>query len=128
MTTYKVIMKSSGGVVYDRVNGMTFEEATEFCEQHNWMWIDRNEFEWDLEITEESYMDIAIRYCERYGICEMHVVGNTMIYYTSFPMEHTTYKAVVDLDTLEENRTAMSKYYKPYKSLIGGKYQANDRA
>ena len=73
----------------------------------------------------KDYRHEAILYCEKYGVIEHHVIGNTMIYYTSFPMEHMTYKAVVNLDTWHEERTAISGYYKPYKSLIGGRYQAN---
>ena len=50
---YKVVMESSGGVRYDLVNDMTLEEATEFCVQHDWIWIDYNEFEWGLDVTED---------------------------------------------------------------------------
>ena len=72
-----------------------------------------------------DYKVEAIRYCEQHGIIEHHVIGNKMIYYTSFPSEHMTYKAVVDLDTWNEERTPMKRYYKAYKALIGGRYQAN---
>lgn len=75
--------------------------------------------------TERAYELEAIRYCEHFGVIEHHVIGNTMVYYTSFPMEHATYKAVVCLDTWHEERFLMKRYYKPYKTLIGGKYQAN---
>ncbi len=70
----------------------------------------------------------AIRYAEKHGICEFHMQGDKMVYYTSWPMEHKTYKAVVNLDTQEEVRTTLRGYYKPYKSLISGKYQANYQA
>ena len=72
-----------------------------------------------------DYELAALRYAETYGIIEYHVKGNKMIYYTSWPMEHETYKAVVDLDLQSETRTEMSKYYPAYDSLIGGRYQAN---
>ena len=77
------------------------------------------------EIVDRDYDHIALCYAEDHGIIEYHVNGNTMVFYTSFPMEHMTYRGEVNLDTLEETREPMNGYYKPYKSLIGGKYQAN---
>ena len=71
-----------------------------------------------------GYEHSAIIYAERYGIVEYHVSGNQMIYYTTFPMEHATYRAVVNLDTGHETREQMRGYYKPSQSLIAGKYQA----
>lgn len=71
------------------------------------------------------YEHLAVSYAEKYGICEYHINGRNMIYYTTFPMEHMTYKAVVNLDTTTETRQPLKNYYKPYKSLICGKYQAN---
>lgn len=79
-------------------------------------------FEWPVI---EGYDLEALKYAERYGIIEYHVKGNEMIYYTSFPYEHVTYKTVVDLDLQDETRIEMANYYKPYASLIGGRYQAN---
>ena len=73
----------------------------------------------------KDYEHIALCYAEKYGIIEYHVKGNEMIYYTSWPLEYSTYKAVVNLDTLDEVRTEMSRYYRAYDSLIGGRYQAN---
>lgn len=70
-------------------------------------------------------MEKAIRYAEKYGVVEFHMSGENMIYYSSFPMEKTTYKCVVDLETMSEKRTPLRKYYKPYKAKICGKYQAN---
>jgi hypothetical protein len=72
----------------------------------------------------KDYEHIALCFAEEYGIIEYHVKGNEMIFYTSFPLERMTYKAVVNLDTMDEVRTEMSKYYKPY-AHIGGRYQAN---
>lgn len=72
----------------------------------------------------EGYELKALIYAEDHGIIEYHVTGSKMIYYTAFPLERMTYKAVVNLDTMEEVRTEMSKYYKPFK-FIAGKYQVN---
>ena len=71
-----------------------------------------------------KYKASALVYAEEYGILEYHVKDNQMIYYPTYPMEHTTYKAVVSLDTFEESREPLKKYYEPYHGLIGGKYQA----
>ena len=66
-----------------------------------------------------NYNEMATAYAERYGVCEFTVKGNTMVYYTSYPMERTTYKAVVNLDTTTETREAMKRYYKPWKHIGG---------
>ena len=71
------------------------------------------------------YEHLALSYAEKYGIVEYHLSGTNMIYYSSFPGEHNTIKAVVDLDTNHETRTSLKYYYKSYSSLIAGKYQAN---
>lgn len=81
-----------------------------------------NKIEWPVI---EGYDLKALKYAERYGIIEYHVKGNEMIYYTSWPLEHSTYKAVVNLDTLDEVRTEMGRYYRADDSLIGGRYYAN---
>lgn len=73
----------------------------------------------------KDYEREAIRYAEQFGIIEFHVKGNSMIYYTSFPMEHKTYRAIVNLDTQHEIRNEMPRYFKPYGPRIGGRYQAN---
>ena len=78
------------------------------------------------EIVDKDYDHIALCYAEDHGICEYHVKGNKMIFYTSWEMEHSTIKVVVNLDTRrEESRTELKGYYKPYKARIAGKYQAN---
>ena len=78
------------------------------------------------EIVDRDYDHIALCYAGDRGICEYHVKGNKMIFYTSWEMEHSTIKVVVNLDTrTEESRTELKGYYKPYKSLVAGKYQAN---
>jgi hypothetical protein len=78
--------------------------------------------------TLTTYEIEAIKYAERHGICEYHLQGDKMVYYTSWPIERRTYKAVVNLDTQEETRTELRGYYKPYDSLIAGRYQANYEA
>lgn len=76
-------------------------------------------------MNNNNYEHKAILYAEKYGVIEFHVKKNQMIYYSSFPLEHSTIKAVVNLDTMQETRTYLSRYYTAYKSLINGKYQAN---
>ena len=67
----------------------------------------------------------ALLYAEKHGIIEYHVEGNKMIYYSSFPLEHSTIEAVVDLDTMTEKRKYLRRYYIAYSDLIDGKYQSN---
>lgn len=38
-----------------------------------------------------------ICYCEKYGIIESVTKKEKMIYYSSYPSEHCTYKIIVDL-------------------------------
>lgn len=64
----------------------------------------------------------ALCYAEKHGIIEYHVTNNRMVYYPTYPMEHTTYKAEVNLDTLKETREPLKKYYKAYKGKIAGRY------
>ena len=61
-----------------------------------------------------SAEDLALEYAEKYGIIEYKVIGSEMIYYKTYPMEHTTYKCVVDLKLGYEKRIALNRYYKPY--------------
>lgn len=80
----------------------------------------------EIETSQKAvYNQLALSYAENHGVIEYHISGNTMIYYSSFPMEHSTIKAVVNLDTMKEKRHYLKNYYIAYKSLIGGKYQAN---
>lgn len=67
----------------------------------------------------KTYEELATAYAEKYGICEYKVKGNTMVYYTSYPLERTTYKATVNLDITHEFREAMRRYYKPLKRIGG---------
>lgn len=72
-----------------------------------------------------AYELSALRYAEKHGIIEYHMEGRKMVYYTSWPMEHMTYRAVVDLDKMRERRTPMKRYTPAYSGRIGGRYQAN---
>jgi len=70
------------------------------------------------------YEQKALEYAEEYGIIEYKVKNNLMIKYHSFPYERTTYKSIINLDTMKETRTRLKRYYKPYKT-IGKNYQTN---
>jgi len=70
--------------------------------------------------NEEYYSEMALRYAEKYGIIEYKVKGNEMIYYSSFPIEHSTIRANVNLDTNKEIRTRLKRYFKSYHKTIGG--------
>ena len=72
-----------------------------------------------------EYEQKALLYAEKHGIIEYHIDENKMVYYSSFPLEHSTIEAVVDLDTATEKRRYLPKYYVAYSDLIDGKYQAN---
>lgn len=78
--------------------------------------------EWDAMT---DYDRKALCYAEDHGVLEYWVDGSKMFYYTSFPIERKTYKAEVDLDTGEEKRVSLKKYYKAYTVQIDGKAQAN---
>ena len=68
----------------------------------------------------DKYEYRALCFAEHNGILEYKVVKNQMIFYSSFPLEHSTIKAVVDLDTLKETRDYLKRYYKAYDKKIGG--------
>jgi hypothetical protein len=98
------------------------ENETSTCiDVKNEWWIDNPNFNSNLK----DYKNIALRYAEKHGIIEYYIKNNTMIYYSSFPIEHKTIKAVVNLDTLKEDRKYLSRYYCAYNKKIGGKIQAN---
>jgi hypothetical protein len=56
----------------------------------------------------------ALQYAENYGIVDyiINTNNNTMVYYDSYRMEHTTYKCIVDLNTMKETRQTLKQYYK----------------
>lgn len=49
----KVVIVSAFGVKHHLVGQLTEEEAYNFCVEHNWRWLDENEFEWSLEIEDD---------------------------------------------------------------------------
>ena len=61
----------------------------------------------------------ALDYAEWYGITSYKIKDGKMIYYTSWHYERTTYKCIVNLDTMEETREPMTRYYKPNKKIGG---------
>lgn len=73
-----VITKSSGhGTVRDFMTLPTREEAEEICENLDWVFLDENEFEWELDIDErevplERRIDDATKRSEQSfdGVCE----------------------------------------------------------
>lgn len=75
----------------------------------------------------KTYEERAMIFAEHVGAVEYHITGNKMIFYSSFPLERSTVRAEVNLDTMEEKREYIKGYYPAYKSLIGGRYQANYR-
>lgn len=72
-----------------------------------------------------NYQNKALLYAEKYGVIEYSVHDDTMVFYTSYPMEGKTYRVTVNLDTCQEERVELAKYYKPYDRKICGKLQAN---
>jgi len=54
-----------------------------------------------------NYEQIALKFAEKYGIINYTVKGNTMTYYEQFT--EGSYKANVNLDTLQETRTQLKR-------------------
>lgn len=52
MDKYKVII-SAGCVTHDLVCGLTMREAIDYCEEHDWCYLDENCFEWSLDYVED---------------------------------------------------------------------------
>lgn len=51
--SWKIVLVSSG-VKHDFMSGFASEqEAEEFAEKHDWVWLDENQFEWRMEIEED---------------------------------------------------------------------------
>ena len=73
----------------------------------------------------EFYGQLALMLAEKWGVIEYRVKGNKMVFYSSWPGEHSTVKCVVDLDTMKETRHTIKRYYPAYSSKIGGRYVAN---
>lgn len=51
-----------------------------------------------------NYDDKALIYAEKHGIIAHEVIGNTMNYTETFPMEKSKYNVNVNLDTMQETR------------------------
>lgn len=51
-------------------------------------------------------------YCEKYGIIEYKIIKKELVYYASYPIERNTYKCIVNLDSMEEKRYILQRYYK----------------
>lgn len=51
---YVITMSSGHGTVMDFMTLPTKEEAEEICEGYGWVFMDENEFEWELEIDERE--------------------------------------------------------------------------
>lgn len=49
------VYKESSNLSYEVTSFDTEEEAAEFCERHNWVILDENEFEWALSIEEVPF-------------------------------------------------------------------------
>lgn len=49
MEMFEVIIVSAGGVKHHLCGQMTEQEAIDFCNGHDWTWVDENGFEWDLD-------------------------------------------------------------------------------
>ncbi len=84
--------------------------------------IERQKEEWKAMT---DYEHKALCYAEDHGIIEYWRAGSKMYYYSSYPLERSTIKAEVDLDTGVEERHYLKRYYKAYTTKIGGKAQAN---
>lgn len=62
-------------------------------------------------------LDRALEYVEKYGIIDYTMKGKNLIYYTDHreyvgQKTPTTYKAVVNLETMREARTRLKKHNK----------------
>lgn len=49
-TMYEVFIQSEGGVKEHGIAQFeTEKEAVNFCKNHGWVWVDENDFEWNLD-------------------------------------------------------------------------------
>ena len=66
-------------------------------------------------LTQGQKVQRAIEYAEKYGILDFNVKGNRMVYYANYPAylsePNRTYKVIVRLDTMKEERKLLNKYY-----------------
>lgn len=54
----------------------------------------------------------ALYIAESRGVTDYKVKGNVLSYYTSYPIERCTYLVTIDIETLEEERKELKRYYK----------------
>ena len=52
--TFKLVLKSWGGVKHDFMTGLTMEKAEEIAESYNWQWSEDGGYIWDIWIEEED--------------------------------------------------------------------------
>lgn len=69
---FVITMSSGGGTVRDFMTLPTKEEAEEICEGYGWVFMDENEFEWELDIDErevtlDSKLAVAVERSEETG-------------------------------------------------------------
>ena len=54
----------------------------------------------------------ATLYAEKYGVLEYKLIGKSMVYYSNYLNDRTTYKVTVNLEKMKEkSREKMSRYY-----------------
>ena len=45
---YTVVVESEGGAGRDLIDFDSADEARKFCDQHDWVWVDGNNFHWEM--------------------------------------------------------------------------------
>ena len=67
--------------------------------------------------TMDELEELKTAYMERHGIVDGVLKRDFLVYYTSYPIEGTTYKVTVNLTTSKEvSRVQLKRYYK--KGLV----------
>lgn len=119
----------SNRAMYSRVSDSAVNAVADMCKNKYYRLC--NDYNTTIEKVEEVadkkavLAHLALIYAENHGIIEYHISHGKMVYYSSFPCEHRTIKAVVNLDTFTEARHYLKRYYKAYKSRVGGHYDVN---
>jgi hypothetical protein len=52
----------------------------------------------------------ALVYAEQNGILRYEVKDGRMVYYTNYPLEHKTYKCIINLGIMKETRVSLKRY------------------
>lgn len=68
-----------------------------------------------MKINKKEYELKALIYAEKYGKIEYKVEKNQMVWFESYRGEHNSFKCFLDLDTMKETKTKLSRYYKKYE-------------